>query len=410
MDVLIIDVYSSAMFILAAGTYHAVTGKGIPAKMFVFVFALMLARGIATGINLQLGPMAEKYAGDFAMFWFLGVVRHTSVPADAASFAVLGLLASPGFMIFGVVKAVVLAVNNAALALAPYLFFVSAREAVPKRAAKLGAILLALYPAANYFGFFGLRDPVIYLGVTLIVLGLLRITARVGKGLESSVFLGAGGVVSLWSRPELATIVVPAGFLVYFDLIRRYRSPHRRVQHARVLLGMAGLPVLMAGLFMAFRVATRDIGLSEATINGVVSEYGRIRYERQFEDRDASGDQSPIIPRERYGGMPPWQRVAIQSAGMIVLPFPTQIRGASHLLAFGDSLLLVWVMLLTVRYGRPRPKGPFFWSTLVAVVVMGTVVNNFGNAFRMRLVLVPLVVGALVDAVRRASAEEVREA
>ena len=66
-----------------------------------------------------------------------------------------------------------------------------------------------LFPAANYFVMFGLRDPVILAGTTMLFLGLGRyLIGHSRLSLNGEVLLGAA--IMVMSRPELAVIFVPS--------------------------------------------------------------------------------------------------------------------------------------------------------------------------------------------------------
>ena len=97
------------------------------------------------------------------------------------------------------------------------------------------------------------------------------------------------------------------------------------------------------------------------------------------------------------------EKVVLACSGGLVRSFcvPWLIDRVPKALAFIDSLLymfLLWKMwqarhVREVRYG--------FLVFAVALLGMGTTVSNFGNAFRMRMVLFPIVVVAVAFAVAR---------
>jgi hypothetical protein len=153
--------------------------------------------------------------------------------------------------------------------------------------------------------------------------------------------------------------------------------------------------------WVSYQAAVSDVGFEEAGITTILEVYGEARYERQFSDKDLSGDESPIIPQELYGRLPLPARIAMQTAGMLVLPFPWLINRVPKALAFVDSLLymfLLWKMW-RARHVREVRYGLLVFA--VALLGMGTTVSNFGNAFRMRMVLFPIVAVAVAFAVAR---------
>jgi hypothetical protein len=256
-----------------------------------------------------------------------------------------------------------------------------------------------LFPAANYFLMFGLRDPVILAGTTLFFLGLGRyLLGHSRSSMNGEVLLGA--IVMVWSRPELAVIFVPSiGLIGMWVAGRKYRGS--AAKRMRPALYVAALLLLIPAAFVAYQAAVSDVGFQEAGITTILEVYGEARYERQFSDKDQSGDESPIIPPDLYGRLPLPARIAVQTAGMLVLPFPWLIDRLPKALAFVDSLLFMYLLWLMWRARAIREVRYGFLVFGVALLGMGTTVSNFGNAFRMRMVLFPILVAAVAFAVAR---------
>lgn len=386
------------LFMLGVLAYCAVY-KTVHQRLLLASAVFFIGRcGLYLG-NFLLDIFPPKFANDWGLFWveyhFLG---NESVPT-ADSFAIQGLLIAPiyGFLADPILAAY--AVNVAAFTVAGYAVGRFALLVAPPNKAALIFLAFNLFPAGNYFVMFGLRDPIILAATTMFFCGLGRYLighSRRAMNLETLI----GAVVMLASRPELAVIFVPSiGLIGMWVAGRKYRgSAAKRMRPALYVLATL---VLIPVAWVAYQAAVADVGFEQAGITTILEVYGEARYERQFSDKDLSGDESPIIPPDLYGKLPLPARIAMQTAGMLVLPFPWLIDRIPKALAFLDSLLylfLLWKMwqarhVREVRYG--------FLVFAVALLGMGTTVSNFGNAFRMRMVLFPIVVVAVAFAVAR---------
>ena len=349
--------------------------------------------------NHELGVFPPKFANDWGLFWVeYNLLGNESVP-NAASFAIQGLLIAPIYRMLPDPILAAYAVNVAAFTLAGYAIGRFALLVAPPNKAALIFLAFNLFPAGNYFIMFGLRDPVILAGTTLFFCGLGRyLIGHSSRSYNAETLIGA--VIMLVSRPELAVIFVPSlGLIGMAVAARKYRgSAARRMRPALYVLATL---ILVPVAWVAYQAAVADVGFQQAGITTILEVYGEARYERQFSDKDLSGDESPIIPPDLYGRLPLPARIAMQTAGMLVLPFPWLINRVPKALAFVDSLLymfLLWQMW-RARHVREVRYGLLVFA--VALLGMGTTVSNFGNAFRMRMVLFPIVVVAVAFAVAR---------
>ncbi len=201
------------------------------------------------------------------------------------------------------------------------------------------------------------------------------------------------------SRPELAVVFVPSiGLIGMAVAARKFRgSAAKRMRPALYML--AAIVLLVPAAYVSYQVAVSDVGFEQAGHQTILEVYGEARYERQFSDKDLSGDESPIIPQELYGRLPLPARIAMQTAGMLVLPFPWLIDRIPKALAFVDSLLFMYLLWRLWRARQVREVRYGLLVFAVALLGMGTTVSNFGNAFRMRMVLFPVLVVAVAFAV-----------
>ncbi len=390
--------YGFLLFMLGViaycGIYRTIHQRLLLASALFFAGRCLLYLG-----NYVLDVFPPKFANDWGLFWVeYNLLGNESVPT-ADSFAVQGLLIAPIYAFLSDPILAAYAVNVAAYTLAGYAIGRFALLVTTPNRAALIFLAFSIFPAGNYFVMFGLRDPVILAATTMFFCGLGRYLighSRYSMNPETVI----GAVIMLASRPELAVVFVPSiGLIAMAVAGRKYRGS--AAKQMRPALYMLATLILIPVAWVSYQAAVADVGFEEAGITPILEVYGEARYERQFSDKDMSGDESPIIPPDLYGRLPLPARIAMQTAGMLVLPFPWLIDRVTKALSFLDSLLylfLLWKMwqarhVREVRYG--------FLVFAVALLGMGTTVSNFGNAFRMRMVLFPIVVVAVAFAVAR---------
>jgi hypothetical protein len=391
--------YGFLLFLLGVLAYCAVY-RTIHQRLLLASAVFFVGRCVLYLGNHVLEFFPPKFANDWGLFWVeYHLLSNESVPT-ADSFAIQGLLIAP---VYGLLSDPILAanaVNVAAFTLAGYAIGRFALLVAPPNKAALVFLAFNLFPAANYFVMFGLRDPVILAATTMFFCGLGRyLVGHSPRSMNGETLLGA--VIMLASRPELAVIFVPSiGLIAMAVAGRKYRgSAARRIRPALYVLATL---VLLPVAWVSYQAAVSDVGFGQAGITTVLEVYGEARYERQFSDKDLSGDESPIIPPDLYGRLPLPARIAMQTAGMLVLPFPWLIDRIPKALAFLDTLLYLFLLWKMWQARQTREVRYGFLVFAVALLGMGTTVSNFGNAFRMRMVLFPIVAIAAAFAVARA--------
>ena len=390
--------YAFLLFLLGVVAYCAVY-RTIHKRLLIACSLFFVGRCALYLGNHVLGVFPPKFANDWGLFWVeYHLLGNESVPT-ADSFAIQGLLIAPIYSLLSDPILAAYAVNVGAFTLAGYAIGRFALLVAPPRKAALIFLAFNLFPAANYFIMFGLRDPVILAGTTMFFCGLGRyLIGHSRRSFNTETLLGA--IVMLASRPELAVIFVPSLGLIGMAVAgRKYRgSKGKRMRPALYLLAIL---VLIPAAWVSYQTAVSEVGFQEAGITTILEVYGEARYDRQFADKDQSGDESPIIPKDLYNRLPLPARIATQTAGMLVLPFPWLIDRVPKALAFLDSLLfmaLLWRMWRS-RYVREVRYGLLVFG--VGLLGMGTTVSNFGNAFRMRMVLFPILIIATAFAIAR---------
>lgn len=293
--------------------------------------------------------------------------------------------------------------NAAAGALAASLAGLMVRSVTSRRIAIAIIVIFSMYLGALNFAMFGLRDPLLALASTVLGGTMLRIGfGKFGVPEILSGLISAGA--SLWLRPEQFFIVLFVFGLpvvtYYLGLFRR--KTNRRRNFALAMFTLIPLTVLAGSMvLLATMVAGRNVGMSTVNPVQIAEENAEDRFSRHIDSDFGAG--SNIVDVQTYQNMPVYVRIPVQIVGLVILPFPWQIRGAEQILAFGDSLFLIGLILVSLRFVRRRDsidQGRWVVLALLAtfaigIAGMGFVVSNAGNGFRMRVAVAPfLMLGA----------------
>ena len=292
--------------------------------------------------------------------------------------------------------------NAAAGALAGSLAGLMVRSITSQRVAITVMVLFSLYLGAFNFSLFGLRDPLLALANAVVACVVLRF--GFGQRGIQELFAGALGLgVGLWLRPEQFFIVVfILGLPVaayYLGLFRRRRQRQRNLMTA-ILLWFPLLGICLAAVLAATLVAGKNIGTNTFNPVQIAEENAEDRFSRHLDSEFGAG--SNIVDHQTYQNMPTYIRIPVQITGLILLPFPWQIKNAEQLLAFADSLFLIGLLFLSFRFILKRSSiesGRWVVIALLATFLigicgMGFVVSNAGNGFRMRISVVPFLMVA----------------
>jgi hypothetical protein len=269
-----------------------------------------------------------------------------------------------------------------------------------RKTAVLTAILFSIYLGMFNFSIFCLRDPLLVLANTTIACMIVRIGFG-SKHWRELIFGAIGVYFSLWLRPEQFFIILfILGLPVsayYVGLFRRRSDRRRSVATALLLL----IPISASGvasILGATYVASSNIGQSTIDPLEVAGERAEERFSRHTDSDFGAG--SHVIDVQTYANLPVYVRVPIQVVGLVVLPFPWQVDGPDKLLAFVDSLTLILMIWVAVKYffSRRLPAShqwivmALLAAFLIGILGMGVVVSNAGNGFRMRVSIVPFLI------------------
>jgi len=204
-------------------------------------------------------------------------------------------------------------------------------------------------------------------------------------------------VLLAFIRAELlsfAAIPLVGGYLM-FRYGEKYRDMSialvkRRARLVKFIFLILALSVVVPLGYNFTLSQINNVGLSPAEVVEVASA---ARLERAA---DGEGGGSNYGDFETYSSYPWWARWAIQSVGMIVSPFPWQVNSIPRALAFVDSIILVLLIFQLVFSkhvlgNRSSVSFWFFITFLIGILIMGFIIINAGNAFRMRLAALPFL-------------------
>jgi predicted membrane-bound mannosyltransferase len=311
------------------------------------------------------------------------------------TFMVQTLFNVPGFVLAGATQNVILLTNCffGALVAIPAYYYLRRAGA---RCAMWGMMLFSFYPAAINFSLFGLRDIVIYTMVATYVLSMLAFTMLSERRTTDLLVAALMCILVLWQRAELIAVMLAVpGAIFAYSVWRTSRSERTRAGRIVLLITGASLVItsMVAGAGIASRVIASQLGAESLNVATVATVYATKRMERASRNVQ-NGGESNILPRAAYLKMDPVTRTLLQTGGIIILPYPWLLNSPSRLFAALDSIFLISLIVIAVKYGmRQRRSG--IWAPLLAfalgVLMMGLIVSNAGNAFRMRLALVPFV-------------------
>jgi hypothetical protein len=371
--------------------------KDLELLLVVTLASFTVRAMLAVGRNV-LGVVAEKDAGFSALDLFhklQDLFSGRSVSFRWLNTFMFQTLANmPGFLFAGPTQNVVLLTNAffGAVVAIPVYYYLSR---VGARPAIWGVILFSAYPAAVNFSLFGLRDVIIYALVTTYALSVLSFTMLPDRKPSDLAIAATMCVLVLWQRAELIAIMLfMPGLLMAYLVWRAARN--ERTRAGRTLLIVGGMTAILSAAAVvagaAGRVISAQLGAEALTVSNVATVYTEKRLERSLSGK---GD-SNILPRNVYVKMDPVSRTLLQTGGIIVLPYPWLIDSASRLFAAVDSLILITLLFIAYRYSR-KERQRSMWAALLTfglgVLMLGLIVSNAGNAFRMRLALVPFVLG-----------------
>lgn len=402
-----IGVISYFIFLLLAGLTCAAFMAGLgkirsylPLMCTAFSVNFIL-RAYLILTNEGVDIFADKFAGEVSLDIYNIIINGQTGSINQTFFPQM-LLNFLGFSLFSPERLTIVLTNAFLVSLTGILAFAYLVRIYTPTTGWYGLISTYGYLGALNFSIFGLRDPIILFFTLLYLLSflyLLKMKRDTFWILNLNLFL-CSSLVILWSRPELLPTIafLPSFYTLYSLLKRTHRIANfpRRLLSQMMILSFFGVILIGSGLF-AYRIVLANIGITSLVSPlEIAGTYADARYNRQFNDWGGSnGGGGAILPPSVYNALPPSLRIPVQALGIIALPFPWLINSIEEVLAFADSLYIIFGLLITItilhkvklenRHEALALLLTFFWG----IIVMGFIVNNAGNAFRLRLSVFP---------------------
>lgn len=355
---------------------------------FLIVLAHVI-RGLITILNLEYSFFESKEAGDYSMllyeYWQSQGFKLPTIffSLITNSFSIQALLCIPGFKLFGVNLFVVCLTNNAIVS-----FALAISLKVLRKTGNVNLMLvtsLALFPSVINFSLYGLRDPIIY--ALILILYSVSISSIRGRIMLMLMCI----VPLLLLRGEL--------FVIYFfpfliDILLRINFIDKRTFHFKTkklivltIIILTLFPLIVeVGSFFAFK--------SSLSLEEILFQKLDRRYNIAIENGGNAGSHiysSAVSSNSSF--LTKW---IIQIAALIINPFPWTIKSISHLLAFFESIILMKLLFVASRIFWSQNKRRFLViSYLLGITMLGVMIINFGNGFRMRFVLLPILLIAV---------------
>lgn len=243
-------------------------------------------------------------------------------------------------------------------------------------------IAFLLYPSYYHYSIFGLRDPMINMVSTLVVIAVISSNLR---GITiMCIFLG---LLSLVIRPEYSMILIGfIGLLYFFDASVKGKI-------FLIMVGFVGLYMMLLLLPLAFGFPSTGSAMGNIEAMSVFNESRALRHEGT-----EYGAGSHILGGGLYG-LDFHLRYPIQLAASFLAPLPTDIRGGFDIFAFVESLGFCAIVLLAAKRRNLNPRTRFlFWAGMMYMGLQAIFAINYGNILRVRYPGFLFFIGALVCA------------
>jgi len=371
-------------------------------NIIIFFLISFVGRIFLIVANESLGFFKAKLAGNAS----LRLYRHfLDNPANAISskFFPQTLLNIPGFALFGADRTNMLFTNAFLGALAGIVAFAYLYRLYNIKVAYNGLFLTSFYPAAINFSIFGLRDLVIYFFSITYILSFISFVKNKKSSIILDMVVILFSLLMLFQLRKSSLLIIITLPIVYFIYQANKKTNKIRdksdKQFVKIIVSILILIVLSVVGISVYRLTTAQIG-GTGTVSPVeiAEQYGQSRYDRQFKGGDDGGGGSAILPPAVYRRTNAVTRIPLQSLGMIIIPFPWLLTNVSRLLAFVDSLFIMY----SLYWAFKAIKIKLLWQTserifllalvaafFVGIISFGMLVINAGNAFRMRVNIAP---------------------
>jgi hypothetical protein len=399
--------------------------------LVIFMEFSCFARWAANWVNFQTEIFSQKDASEFSLnmldgpggIWGLfsgGIVDGIM----KGKFFLEAFVNIPAIRLFEESIYTLNTTNGFVGAISGLVVYVYFRKLFDIRVATLGLIFTSFFPAAFAFSFFSLRDIFMYFLILLNVCSFTWFYLRIDyRSLNITLYLISAFLLIMCRLELILFIVALPGWTILMALLRmisRVKSRPRKMFAAACLVIF--IPVSITGVaYEAYTIAIKKLGKTDFVDPlEIVSDVAAARNTRGADngvsDLEGGGRASDEIPAAIYKRTPVPVRLMIQVVGMIIVPMPWLLTSPSRLLGAIDSAFVItlmvwgfrartmfkpknmrklWIPDSISRYNQRRLKNVLvglLWSFALATVGFGMVVDNGGNAFRMRLCILPYVI------------------
>lgn len=369
----------------------------------IFIISF-LGRSSLIFINESLDILPSREAGNMA----LNIFNSAYLPNNAFffindDFGIQVLLNIPAFALFGANRINLLLTNAFLASLVGIIAFSYLYYCYTLKGAYFSLILITIFPASIIYSIFGLRDPVIYFFSVIYICSLIflvknnRVTSKFWMYNLLILFLSLFAIFSLRISLFPLALTIPLLYSARYLYGKLKKVRNRATQGLIFMLFIfLNIGILLGPGIKIYSLALSGMGVSKTVSPLQLSEvYAEQRYERHAGEE---GGGSHILPPSIYNNTNALTRIPIQTIGLIWLPVPWLLTSPTRILAFIDSLVIMYCLLIVYKYRKfsrnwPTSDRILWWFIFIAFVVailgLGLIVSNAGNAFRMRLAVAP---------------------
>lgn len=368
-----------------------------------FILGIFTFKSLFILLNEQIHLFPRKPAGNISI-WFYILIKEQGLDAvrsirTGETFYPQLLINFPVFELFGASRLNLLLTNCFLTSIGPIIAFYYTYIYFNKYASYIILLGLSLFPAAINFSFFGLRDPVIYFGIIINITSILLLYKR--RNLLDAIWFLLSAMLIIYSRPELiAFIFMPFFFGIFIYVKRNYQnifSLSKKVFFTQLIFFLFVLPTLLLST-VGFKYISGQIGGYSSPLE-VLKKGSEVRYQREIRKRGSKGAMgSHILPPNLYSKLPWYGRWIVQTIGMIILPFPWLVTNITKVFALVDSVFVcffiysfLWIRRRLVLSEKVIYNA-MYYTFIASLLIMGMIIINAGNAFRMRLAVAPYII------------------
>jgi hypothetical protein len=424
-------------------SFAAAAGRRDGQRLTLFFLGSFALRVGLVFLNASFDILPQKHASVFAWGLLnqkggLGAIFGPKIlgtdDLPKLKFLLEALLNAPALLLFENAPIMLNLTNCFVGAMAGIVVFAYCVRLFGRRAALLALLATSFFPAAVSFSLFGLRDIIVYFFLLAEIFSFSWLVLRTDhRSSNLLVFAGSFLCVVILRMAFLPFLLILPAWFALTAALRFIRGIKDRSR--RMLLGsMAAMGLFLAGagtLVLSYSVvlhsvkidylATPDVLFRQYAEERAWRGYDPVGYQRTWRSSHGAADYSPsdgtaaaseYLSAGTYLHLPWLERVLVQVVGFIVIPFPWQLNSLARALAMFDSVFLVVCLCGAWRAHRmlrpsaagtlPMPASPaialqtlslaLLLSFLLSWLGYALLVSDAGNAFRMRLSVVPFII------------------